>query len=196
MTEIVVVPEQQKTSVVVEPQKPDAIVDGVVVPKAELDALKHKAEVSSQNFERFKKAKEREEELEAEIASLRDKVPSGFQDERVDALQNDLAELRAKQERADVLELHPVLKGEWASFEKFREDPENAKMSLKTAAKVFLTEKGLMGDNQRKGLEKPTGGDRTPVTSGMTAEEVKRLRDTDYRKYSDMVRKGQIKITS
>jgi hypothetical protein len=70
-------------------------------------------------------------------------------------------------------------------------------MSLKTAAKVFLTEKGLTGETQRKGLEKPTGGDRTPIVSGtMTAEDAKRLRDTDYRKYSDMVRKGQIKIAS
>lgn len=187
----VVVPQKKQPEG--EPIKP-TVVDGITVPKEEYDDLKRRAEASSQNFERLKKEQERTVELETELAELKVQVPSDFRDDRVDALSNELAEIRARQERADVIEQNPVLKGEWSEFEKFRADPENKGMSLKTAAKAFLVEKGLAGA-PRKGLEQPTGGDRQPIQSGMTPEEAKRLRETDYKKYSEMVRKGQIKVS-
>jgi hypothetical protein len=55
-------------------------------------------------------------------------------------------------------------------------------------------EKGLL-EPVRKGLEKPTGGDRTPLSSGMSTEEVKSLRETDYKKYREMLKKGLIKFS-
>ena len=64
---------------------------------------------------------------------------------------------------------------------------------MENVVKLFLSENGLI-ESPRRGLEKPTGGDRTPPLMGMTSEEVKTLRETNYRKYEDMLMKGQIKI--
>lgn len=190
----VVVPQKETT--VDEPKTPEISADGkVVLSKEELAELKHKAEVSSQNFERLKKEQEKAEALEAEIAVLRSERSSSGDDERVGALLAEVAEIKAKQTKAEVMETYPALKEVWSEFEKFRDDPDNKGMSMKTAAKAFMAEKGITSTQPRRGLEKPTGGDRTPISSGMTSEEAKRLRETDYKKYSEMVRKGQIKVS-
>ena len=99
----------------------------------------------------------------------------------------------SKLSKSEVIESHPELKESWSEFEKFREDEDNKGMNLKTAAKAFLVEKGLLNP-QRKGLEKSTGGTKAPQTSGMTSDEVKKLRETDFKKYRDMLIKGQIKV--
>lgn len=167
----------------------------VALPKEEHAELTRKAEVSSQNFERLQKEKEKTAELEAEIARLKgESVPSSFDDDKVKELESDVAAIKARQAKADVLEAHPQLKDLWSDFESFRDNPDNKGMNLKTAAKAFLAEKGLI-DAPRPGLERPTGGDRTPLSSGMSSEDAKKLRETDYKKYSEMVRKGQIKVT-
>lgn len=195
MAEAIVEPVQpQNPTGVVEP-KPTALPEGHIAVNAdEFNDLKHKAEVSSQNFERLRQEQEKVNALETEIAELRAGNGS-FQDERVDTLKAEIAEIKERQAKADVLEQHPKLKEVWSEFETFRADPENKGMSLKTAAKAFMAEKEISSAPPRKGLESPTGGDRTPIQSGMTAEEVKRLRETDYKKYSEMVRKGQIKMS-
>lgn len=160
--------------------------DVVTVPKKEFEDMKHRADVSSQNYERLKKA-----ELELAKSLQTNNVPSS--DEDVSKLKAEIAQIKAKQAKSDVLEANPQLKEVWSEFEKFHSDPENSGMNLKTAAKSFLVEKGLL-EPQRKGLEKPTGGTRTPISSGMSVEEVKNLRETNYRKYSEMLRKGQISV--
>lgn len=192
--EVVVPPQNPVPPAPVLPKAPE--VDTVTIPKKEFEDLKHRADVSSQNFERVKKGEEKIAELEAQIAQLSTEVPSDFRDERVDKLSVELADLKAKQSKSEVLEQYPVLKGEWDNFEKFREDPDNKGMSLKTAAKAFLTEKGLLGNSgPRTGLERPTGGDRTPVQTGkMSAADAKKLRETDYKKYVEMLRKGLIDV--
>jgi len=43
-------------------------------------------------------------------------------------------------------------------------------------------------------LEKPTGGDKIPQKIGMSAEEVKNLRENNYKKYTQMLSEGKIKI--
>ena len=185
-----VVPPQTPAPVTTPP-----VVEVVSVPKAELDDLRHRAEVSSQNFERLKKEQERGIELEARIAELSaQSVPSGQNDEAISKLQGELATVKSAQQRSEVLEAHPQLKEVWDDFEKFRADEDNKGMNLKTAAKAFLVEKGLL-DKPRQGLERPTGGDRTPVSSGMSNEDVKKLRETDYKKYRDLVKKGIIQIS-
>ena len=158
----------------------------VVLSKKEYDDMKHRADVSSQNYERLKKA---EQELEKSLQT--NNVPSS--DEDVSKLRTEIAQIKAKQAKSDVLEANPQLKEVWSEFEKYHSDPDNSGMNLKTAAKSFLVEKGLL-EPQRKGLEKPTGGTRTPISSGMTTEEVKKLRETNYKKYSEMIRKGQISV--
>lgn len=185
---------------VVPPQTPAPVTppqgaDVISVPKAELDDLRHRAEVSSQNFERLKKEQERSAELEASIAELQAQpVLSGQNDEAISKLSTELADIKAKQARSEVLEAHPQLKEVWDDFEKFRADEDNKGMNLKTAAKAFLVEKGLL-DKPRQGLERPTGGDRTPVSSGMSVEDVKKLRENDYKKYRELVKKGIIQIS-
>lgn len=167
----------------------------VTIPKAELDDLRHRADVSSQNFERLKKEQDRVIELEGQIAELavrRD--PSGIDDEAIGKLQADLAAVKAAQARSEVQETFPQLKEVWSDFEKFRADEDNKGMSLKTAAKAFLTEKGLL-DPKRPGLERPTGGDRTPVSAGMSVEDIKNLRVNNYKKYRELVKNGVIKVS-
>jgi hypothetical protein len=87
-----------------------------------------------------------------------------------------------------------VLKDKWEELEELRSQSENKGMNLRTAAKAFLVENGLL-EAPRKGLEKTTGGPRVPVSSGMTAEDVRILRETNFKKYQEMLEKGQIKIT-
>lgn len=109
------------------------------------------------------------------------------QDSKIDALLTDNA-------KKDTLIAHPEMKDLWGELETFREDPENKGMNLRTAVKAFLIEKGLF-EPQRKGLERTTGGPRTPPPSqDMTAEEVGHLRKTNFKKYSEMLEKGQIKV--
>ena len=89
----------------------------------------------------------------------------------------------------------PLLKDKMEDFEEFCADPDNKGMSMKTAAKAFLVENGLFGaPKPRKGLEKPTGGDKTPKSPGMTAEEAANLRKTNFREWQNRLMKGELKI--
>lgn len=108
------------------------------------------------------------------------------QDEKIKTILQDNA-------KKDVLMAHPVLKEKWEEFESFRADPENKGMNLKTAARAFLIDNGLL-EPQRKGLEKQTGGQRVPVTPEMSVEDIKILRETNFRKYQLMLERGEIKI--
>lgn len=187
---------------VLEPQK----IQEPVVPVKEtlteeqIADLKHKAEVSSQNFERAKKA---ELELKALKENTINEVPSeseAWSDEgkvlegKMKAQGSELSELKQKLAKMEVLESHPMLKDMWTELEDFRNDPENKGMNLKTAAKSFLIEKGLL-EPKRKGLEAPTGGPKaTPSYGTMTTDEAKDLRENNPRKYREMLVKDQIKI--
>lgn len=86
----------------------------------------------------------------------------------------------------------PELKEFAGDFESFRKDFPRHK--IENVAKLFLAEKGLLATEPRKGLEKPTGGDKTPQSSGLTAEEIKNLRQNDFRKYQQMLLEGKIEV--
>lgn len=170
-----------------EPQNtPDE--ETITLSKAELEDLKHKADVSSQNFARLKKAEEENETLKSQLSN---NVPSDNFD--MGMMQSELSDIKGKLAKQEVLELYPKLKEVWGDFESYCTEPENKGMSLTTSAKAFLVEKGLL-EQKRKGLEKPTGGPRQPIPSGMTAEDVKTLRETNWKKYQEMLMKGQIKM--
>lgn len=185
--------EQHKEEL--EPQKtpegagtPETPEETVTLSKTELEELKHRAEVSSQNFERAKKA-------ENEAKELRDQIQEEAPPDAEEYVKkSELQEIKEKLNKSEVLVSHPLLKETWSEFEEFRSHPDNRGMNIRTAAKAFYVEKGLL-DPQRKGLEKPTGGPKTPLASGMSAEDVKRLRESNYRKYQEMLKKGQIKIS-
>ena len=108
------------------------------------------------------------------------------QDEKIKTILQDNA-------KKDVLISNPVLKEKWEEFEAYRALPDNQGMNLKTAARAFLLDEGLL-EPQRKGLEKTTGGPRVPLTQGMSAEDVKNLRENDPRKWREMLQRGDIKI--
>ena len=181
----IVFPETQNTPEVTTPK-----VEEITISQAELEDLKHKAEVSSQNFERAKKAEGRVRELENNNVTLE---VGGSEDEETVKLKSEIKDIKSKLAKAEVIEAHPELKESWSEFEKFREDEDNKGMNLKTAAKSFLIEKGILSP-QRKGLEKTTGGSKIPPSTGMTVDEVKNLRETNFRKYTEMLKKGQIKV--
>ena len=167
--------------------------DVVTIPKAELDDIKHKAEVSSQNFERLKKAEQDNAELEQALEALKDNdVPS--EDERVKKLETELKDVQGELAKSKVLDKYPVLKDLQGELDAFRADPENKGMNLQTAAKAFLTEKGLL-EPTRKGVEKGSGGPRQALSTGMSDSDIKNLRETNYKKYREMVIKGQIKTS-
>lgn len=138
--------------------------------------------------------------LEERIALLEtSNSPDVFSDEgkalkkRIEEQDEKLKTILQENAKKDVIISHPIIGEKWDDFEKFRSDPENKGMNLKTAAKAFLVENGML-DPQRKGLEKPTGGPRTPTTQGMSAEDIKTLRETNFRRYQDMLEKGLIKV--
>lgn len=109
---------------------------------------------------------------------------------------SELAALKEEQAKKDLIAAYPVLKDKWDELEIFRLLPDNAGMSLQAAAKVYLVENGMF-DKRRKGVEKPTGGTRTPATPGtMTVEEAEHLRKTDANKYRKMLKAGQIQIAA
>src|SRR3990167_6520161 len=132
------------------------------------------------------------EELELKSSvPLEDEVESdeGRQLKKLITEQNvRLAQLEREKIFDKVLAQNPLIAENKAEFEQFIEDDENKKLSLPKAATLFLAEKGLT-ETPRIGLEKSTGGDRVPATPGMTLEEIKDLRENNYRKYIDMVKK-------
>lgn len=171
-------------------------VKGSIEPEVDIKDLKHRADVSSQNFERAKKAEQEAKELRERLALL-EEVPSEpyqYDDEKVSALQRTVNELTGKVEKSEILEKYPQLKDVWDDFESFYSSPENQGMPRTTAAKAFIIEKDLIGE-PRKGLEKPVGGGkRVAPSTGMTKEEAEKIRTTDARKYRDMLKKGLIQM--
>ena len=146
----------------------------------------------------LREERERRRLLEERVVQLESSVSSESTDnstEDMGQLRTELSEIKSKLNKREILDSYPVLKEIWQEFEEFRDNPDNKGMNLKTSAKAFLVEKGLL-EPSRKGLEKGTGGTRVPMSTGMTTEEIKKLRETNYRKYEDMLMKGQIKFSS
>lgn len=113
----------------------------------------------------------------------------------ISAAKAEIDQVKTDLSKKEIMIDYPVLKDKWDDFESYRSSPENKGMNLRTAAKAYLVENGFTESAPRKGLENPTGGDKSaPTAEGMTAEEVKNLRLNDYKKYIEMVQKGQLKI--
>lgn len=144
---------------------------------------------------------EREErrKLEARLSLLETSSESSdvFSDEgkalqgEIKTLRTSLDELKHDNAKKDILIANPIMKDKWAEFETFRSDPENQGMNLRTATKAFLLDQGLL-DPERKGLEKTTGGSRIPTNQGISNEDKKLLRETNFRKYTEMLERGEI----
>lgn len=187
------VTEDPKTDAVVTPseQKPGDKTD----PALLLDSL-HKER------EKRRLAEESEQRAREELARLAQPPVAGpISDEgrylknEIDSLTQRLAAKERAEQLANVQSTYPALKDKAAEFQSFLSNPEYSSMNIATAAKVFLVENDLLSSPQpRKGLESDTGGGRVVPTQGMTADDITNLRNTDFRKYSKMVREGKIKL--
>jgi len=150
--------------------------------------------------EREKRRKEQEERirLEEELKSYKTSNETvAFSDEgklleqKMNSMLSEFSEMKTELSKKDLIINYPILKEKWSEFEEFRTD--NKGMNIKTAAKAFLTENGLL-EPKRVGLEKSNGGARTPTPTNMTSDEIKNLRTTNFKKYQELLKKGQIKI--
>ena len=145
----------------------------------------------------LKEEREKRKGLEDKMAILEDKlnnqtiVPSEDLSDEAKALNAKINSLEDKIERKELEDKFPQLKELSAEFEEFRKEYPRTKGE--NVAKLFLQEKGLL-EPTRKGLEKPTGGTRTPTAPEMTHDDIKHLRETNYKKYKDMLIKGLIKV--
>ena len=142
--------------------------------------------------------KARMAEMEAELTAKQTPETEVFSDEgRV--LQNQILELnkklsyREEQEvMAGIQSKHPQIKDKFSEFEQYRLD--NPGMKIETQAKAFLVENDLLETPKiRQGLEKSSGGGRIPTTTGITQEEIDKIRLNNPRKFRDMIKSGQIK---
>lgn len=154
-----------------------------------------------QLYERAKKAEASKKDAEREIAKLKEKLAllkgdseDDPDDDKYNTLSQQIAQLQQEKELDKVLVQYPVLGEKLEEFDSYR--AENPGMPLNTAAKAFMVEKDLLGEKpKRAGLEKARGGQRTPPSSNkMSSEDVKRLRENDFRKYRQLVTEGKIQI--
>ena len=135
----------------------------------ELETLKSSALSEDEVFSDEGKA------LKKQITALTEKINSIEEDKNLQAVYSQ----------------YPVLREKSEDFDTFR--AEYPRTKLGNVAKLYLAENGLL-EPTRKGLEKTTGGPRTPISSGTTAEDAKILRETNFKKYQEMLSKGLIKI--
>ena len=181
-----------------EPAKPAAPVGGQTPDNHLYAALQEERKLRKEEAERVAK-------LEQELALLKSSPPPSTIVEEEDmsdegkALRKEITALNDKMsqmERANQLERlsiqFPALSELRSEFEQFA--AEFPRHKLENVAKLFLTEKNLLSpEPTRKGLERPTGGQRTPPSSKLSEDDVKRLRETQPRKYLKMIREGALK---
>jgi len=157
-------------------------------------------------LESLQKEKIKRRELESKIAELEEKLNSHdssddsdevFSDEgkilkrEIESLRSKLTEREEMEALNGIMAKYPALKDVRNEFDEYRK--RYPLVELESIARLFLSENGML-NTKRKGLERPTGGDKTPQPSGMTSQEAETLRKNNGRKYRDMLKKGQIKI--
>lgn len=114
---------------------------------------------------------------------------------RIVSLENQVRVDREERTLEKLQREYPALGDKLSEFKDFREE-KHPRMELENAVKIFLVENNLLGtvkQVERPGLEKPSGGSRTPAKPGMSKEDVKNLRENDYRRYERMIINGEIK---
>ena len=107
-----------------------------------------------------------------------------------EALEKELADIKLEKAKSEaftkVISDFPELKENETEFQDYCSRYPDYDISL--LAKSFLHDK----KPAKIGLEAPTGGDKTSFHSGLTIEEVKRIRETDEKLFAKLVREGRI----
>lgn len=184
---------------VIEAPEPEEVETESAPPGAKTDPELLLQSLQEEREKRRQEA-ERRKELERELEEAKRVQPADvFSDEgkllkaEIDRLERKLGEKDQQDTLKQLESTYPALKDKYQEFEDYRTDPANAGMKLETAAKAFLVEKNLLETVQpRKGLERDTGGGRTPVKTGRTQEEIAELRVKNFRQYMKEVKAGTI----
>lgn len=137
-------------------------------------------------------------ELEEELNTLKSSVPSEdvFSDEgkllkkQISTLEEKISTIEEEKNLQSLYNQYPLLRDKANEFVEYRK-AEHPRAKLESVAKLFLAENDLL-EPKRKGLEKPTGGTRTPQSTGMTYDEAETLMKTDYRKYRQLLKEGKL----
>lgn len=182
----------------VQTQTPETVVQEVPTETATPGSKTPEANLYAALQEERRMRKELEDKLLQAQTSVLPETDDVYSDEGK-LLKGEISQLRETVTRLEEEKLlektvaqFPEIKEFRGEFETFRQDFPRHK--LENVAKLFLAEKGLLGAESHKGLEKPTGGDKTPRPSGLTIEEVANLRKNDFRKYQQMLQEGKIDV--
>lgn len=174
----------------------EAAVDKSNDLKTEFEALKQK------NFELQKQKEHWKEKYERDItnkSSVEDKIDEDLlSDEgkmlrsQLEVLEKKFHSLEKEKEETRVFTQYPLLRDRREEFQEFLENPDNIGIKLERAAKLFLAEQGLLENPpKRLGLERPTSGSKSPQPK-LSVDDIKRLRETQPRRYTEMLKKGLI----
>lgn len=161
----------------------------------EIADLKKRADVSSQNYERLKRAEAEKAELKRQLEEAQLGQDSFITEDdtakRLRELDAKLARIEEKTQLDSIYSQYPSIKDKSAEFDEFRQEYHG--VALDKVAKLFAVEKDMLDESPaRKGLEKARGGKRTPPTQGNTSEDIARLRTTNYREYIKQIKAGKI----
>mgnify|MGYP001251442578 CR=1 FL=1 len=177
-----------------------AITQGEVVAPAPGSKTDSELLLRSLQEERDKRREleERQRQMEEELNNYKSPVnPNAdiYSDEgkilqdKIVSLETKLVAIEEEKELEKLYSKYPLLKENANDFVEYRK-LEHPRAKMESVAKLFLSEKGLF-EPQRIGLEKSTGGSRSPISIGMTAEDVEALRNTDYREYKQRLMRGE-----
>lgn len=191
------------------PEATEDLTKEILAPKATDETVKNEAPVVNENLNtELELLKTKNLELQKQKEHWREKYerditipkpseePEYLTDDEV--TRKELLELKRKfasLEDSQALEklsiLYPAIKDKADEFNEFKADYPGVAMDK--IAKIFVSEKGYTEQlNQKKGLEKPTSGSKSQHKSGMSQDEVKRLREDQPRRYQQMLRSGKL----
>lgn len=163
----------------------------------------HRLYAALEEERRMRKEEElRRKELELELARVQERdvhsQPSALHpaiedDElraHIERLEGEIFTIKRTTELEKVYQEFPDLAAHADEFSEFRKDYPG--IELRKVAKFFLIDKGVTGTS-RKGLLEPSGGARVAPQPTLSKEDVKRLRETEPRRYLKLIREGKIK---
>lgn len=206
ITESTVKEEDVKTSPeteeIVTPETLAEPIDEEVEAVDETPSPKGSKTPETQLYSKLKEEREKRKEVERELRELKESSVSSDEEGITDiekelrTVTTKLTQLERKDSMRELLVEFPALADKRSEFDDFLEEDEAKALSLPRAAKLFLLENGLLTSEKpkRKGLESPVGGSKAPTSSGYSFDDLKRLRETQPKKYAQMLREGKIKL--
>jgi len=190
-----IAPESQETATeeVAQDEETEVVTDVTSQPQVKAgDKTPPNALLESLQKERAKR-----KELEELLAKQNSPDIEVFSDEgkalksQIDALKAQLTAQNEEKILSSVQAKYPAIADKMEEFNEFRESYPNANMD--SVAKLFLVENDLLQPKTApKGLERGSTGPRVIPKQGMTSEDVKDLRNKDYKKYMEMLMSGKL----